>query len=185
MATHSSILVWRIPRTEEPGGLPFMGLHRVGHDWSDLAAAAEWVTELREIFYLLDYWFIIKDYNSGVTRWKRCTRQVVGKEVRNFQALWMYHSTQISRCSPTQKFSQPHPFRVLWHRHDWLSNWPLAIISISSTAPLSQGQGFGSASSNLQSHGWLLRQLVPILSCGPKVTSLTQTQVWLKGVYYE
>ena len=40
MATHSSILVWRIPGTEEPGGLPPMGSHRVGHDWSVLAAAA-------------------------------------------------------------------------------------------------------------------------------------------------
>ena len=40
MATHSSVLAWRILWTEEPGGLPSMGLHRVGHDWSDLAAAA-------------------------------------------------------------------------------------------------------------------------------------------------
>ena len=40
MATHSSILAWRIPGTEEPGGLPSMGSHRVRHDWSDLAAAA-------------------------------------------------------------------------------------------------------------------------------------------------
>ena len=40
MATHSSILAWRIPGTEEPGGLPSMGSHRVGHDWSDYAAAA-------------------------------------------------------------------------------------------------------------------------------------------------
>ena len=39
MATHSSVLAWRIPGTGEPGGLPSMGLHRVGHDWSDLAAA--------------------------------------------------------------------------------------------------------------------------------------------------
>ena len=37
MATHSSILAWRIPWTEEPGRLQFMGLQRVGHDWSDLA----------------------------------------------------------------------------------------------------------------------------------------------------
>ena len=36
MATHSSILAWRIPGTGEPGGLPSMGLHRVGHNWSDL-----------------------------------------------------------------------------------------------------------------------------------------------------
>ena len=40
IATHSSILAWRILWMEEPGGLPSMGLHRVGHDWSDLAAAA-------------------------------------------------------------------------------------------------------------------------------------------------
>ena len=32
MATHSSILAWRIPGTEEPGGLPSMGSHRIGHD---------------------------------------------------------------------------------------------------------------------------------------------------------
>ena len=40
MATYSSGLAWRIPGMGEPGGLPSMGSHRVGHDWSDLAAAA-------------------------------------------------------------------------------------------------------------------------------------------------
>ena len=40
MATHSSVLAWRIPGTRKPGGLPSMGSHRVGHDGSDLAAAA-------------------------------------------------------------------------------------------------------------------------------------------------
>ena len=39
MATRSSVLAWRVPGTGEPGGLPSMGSHRVGHDWSDLAAA--------------------------------------------------------------------------------------------------------------------------------------------------
>ena len=38
MATHSSVVAWRILGTEEPGGLPSMGSHRVGHGWSDLAA---------------------------------------------------------------------------------------------------------------------------------------------------
>ena len=47
MATHSSILAWRIPGTEEPGGLLSMGLHRVRHDWSDLAA----------LVFKLDSWF--------------------------------------------------------------------------------------------------------------------------------
>ena len=39
METHSSVLAWRIPGAGEPGGLPSVGLHRVGHNWSDLAAA--------------------------------------------------------------------------------------------------------------------------------------------------
>ena len=40
MATHASVLAWRTPGTGEPGGLLSMGLHRVGHDLSDIAAAA-------------------------------------------------------------------------------------------------------------------------------------------------
>ena len=52
MATHSSILAWRIPGTGEPGGLPSMGSHRVGHDWSDLAAAAA-------VLYLFNLYVLI------------------------------------------------------------------------------------------------------------------------------
>ena len=50
MATHSSILAWRIPGTEEPDGLPSMGSHRVGHDWSDLAAAAAAAAGIRNMY---------------------------------------------------------------------------------------------------------------------------------------
>ena len=46
MATHSSVLAWRIPGTGEPGGLPSIGSHRVGHDWGDLAAAAALIKAL-------------------------------------------------------------------------------------------------------------------------------------------
>ena len=49
MASHSSVLAWRIPGMAEPGGLPSMGSHRVGHDWSDLAAAA--ATQVTFAFY--------------------------------------------------------------------------------------------------------------------------------------
>jgi len=54
METHSSVLTWRIPGTGEPGGLPSMGSHRVGHDWSDLAAvvAAESLKQNKK----KDYW---------------------------------------------------------------------------------------------------------------------------------
>ena len=48
MAPHSSPLAWKIPWTDEPGMLQSMGLQRVGHDWSDLAAAAaaapDWIS---------------------------------------------------------------------------------------------------------------------------------------------
>ena len=44
MATHSNVLAWRIPGTGEPGGLPSIGSHRVGHDRSDLAAVAAALT---------------------------------------------------------------------------------------------------------------------------------------------
>ena len=62
LATRSSILAWRIPGMAEPGGLPFMGLHRVGHDWSDLAAAA---AALLENFENTDYQE--KHYNYSPT----------------------------------------------------------------------------------------------------------------------
>ena len=61
MATHSSVLAWRIPGTGEPGGLPSMGSHRVGHNWSDLAAAALCIhifvhsSHIPSLFILLPY----------------------------------------------------------------------------------------------------------------------------------
>ena len=48
MATHSSVLAWRIPGMGEPGGLPSMGLHRVGHNRSDLAK--KWAEDLSRHF---------------------------------------------------------------------------------------------------------------------------------------
>ena len=49
MATHSRVLAWRIPGMGEPGRLPSMGSHRVGHDWSDLAAAPGFFLCLRAV----------------------------------------------------------------------------------------------------------------------------------------
>ena len=60
MATHSSSLAWRIPGTGEPGGLPSMGSHGVGHDLSDLAAAAAVIlignTETVQLGWDLNLW---------------------------------------------------------------------------------------------------------------------------------
>ena len=54
MATHSSVLAWRIPGTGKPGGLLSMGSHRVGHDWSNLAAAA--AADHYSEFFLTLHW---------------------------------------------------------------------------------------------------------------------------------
>ena len=54
MATDSNVLDWRVPGTGEPGGLPSMGSHRVRHDKSDLAAAAEYESEHLENFLLFN-----------------------------------------------------------------------------------------------------------------------------------
>ena len=60
-ATHSSVLAWRIPGTGEPGGLPSMGLHRVGHDWSDLAAA-----EISEIVQKFEHFLALSFFGTGM-----------------------------------------------------------------------------------------------------------------------
>ena len=61
MATHSSVLAWIIPGTVEPGGLLSMGSHRVGHDWSILAAAA--ATVIMELVYKLNH--LLSSVNFG------------------------------------------------------------------------------------------------------------------------
>ena len=76
--THSSVLAWRIPGTGKPGGLPCMGSHRVGHDWSDLAVAAVAVTGL----------------NSSPLQWKHRFLQILNhwttKEVPIYILLYVY-----------------------------------------------------------------------------------------------
>ena len=69
MATHSSVLAWRIPGAGEPGGLTSMGSHRVGHVWSDLAVAAGKTTrpfryDLNQIPY--DYTVEVRNRFKGL-----------------------------------------------------------------------------------------------------------------------
>ena len=78
MAPYSSTLAWKIPWAEEPGGLSSMESHRVGHDWSDLAAAAAAATCRNKIIWgnlgeqYIEHWDtgepdqISKDYRSWI-----------------------------------------------------------------------------------------------------------------------
>ena len=73
MATHSSVLAWRIPGTAEPGGLPSMGSHRVGHDWSNLLAAAAGKNEiprneLNQVGERPLLW-ILQTIDKGIWKW--------------------------------------------------------------------------------------------------------------------
>ena len=67
MATHSSVLAWRIPETGEPGGLPSTGSNRVRHDWSDLAAAAAVLNHLSYCLLLNPFWYLLE---PSVTVWR-------------------------------------------------------------------------------------------------------------------
>ena len=85
MATHSSVLAWRIPGTAELGGLLSMGSHRVGHNWSNLAAAAAALehklsrvpvfkvrTSSSEPTLLVTHSDTILYYSEYINQWKRC-----------------------------------------------------------------------------------------------------------------
>ena len=71
MATHSSVLAWRMPGTAEPGRLPSVGSHRVGHYWSDLAAAAA-AAAFRDLILVTtwSYWQAL----FHLSRWKMSWR---------------------------------------------------------------------------------------------------------------
>ena len=79
MATHSSVLAWRIPGMGEPGGLPSMGSHRVRHDWSDLAAAAEQVKRCSLMLLERASLKLLCGFQHGL--FMRCWPHVAGKHM--------------------------------------------------------------------------------------------------------
>ena len=83
MATHSSVLAWRIPGMGEPGGLPSMGSHRVGHDWSDLTTAS---TKL--IVTPFCFWSLGKFLESSLH--KLCLFFLLSENIRTF-IIWIWY----------------------------------------------------------------------------------------------
>ena len=78
MATQSNVVAWRIPGTGEPSGLPSMGSHRVGHDWSDLAAACDMNCTVLSIF-------LARMHDSMIVR--ECNLTDSHNEVRSHMSL--------------------------------------------------------------------------------------------------
>ena len=114
MATHSSVLAWRIPGMEESGELPSMGSHRVGHDWSNLAAAT--LCYMSMLYFIYKWWafgmFLILAIvtNSTVNicllwiLWEMSMRWEKGRvlELVSFFPLLPFHSsTPIDEKPPT------------------------------------------------------------------------------------
>ena len=83
MATHSSVLAWRIPGVAEPGGLPSMVLHRVGHDWSNLAAAAIKYIFLRIISLIIYFYYFLKYQSMKI-------RNAFEKNIKLIVYLWIF-----------------------------------------------------------------------------------------------
>ena len=92
MAAHSSVLAWRISGTGEPGGLPSMWFHRVGHDWSDLAAVAAACRQ-----YSVDS--SIESTQENTMTWDKLTdcgpSTVIGSNRRQY-----YYKAMVCLCKP-------------------------------------------------------------------------------------
>ena len=83
MATHSSVLAWRIPGTGEPDGLPSVGSHRVGHNWSNLAGAAAAAA-------ICLYWIILNYYYKLLEeRWHKPLNRLKNGGTLTAVKLWI------------------------------------------------------------------------------------------------
>ena len=127
MATHSSVLVWRIPGTGELGGLPSMGSYRVGHDWSDLAAAA---AEMYSVFVWYKFLpFTLNNFFSSVQSLSHVRLFVIpwtaacqpSPSITNSRSLLKFMSIQ-----PSHPLLSPSPpaFNLSYHQNlfKWVSS---------------------------------------------------------------
>ena len=105
MATHSSVLAWRIPGMGEPGGLPSLGSHRVGHDWSNLAAAAAATITLQ----LQSLW-TSTSFSFGCN-----------KHGFKYRIIFLIAKTEEGRYGIRRKFHSEYMW-LLWHSLHWLTH---------------------------------------------------------------
>ena len=113
MATHSSVLAWRIPQMGEPGGLPSMGSHRVGNNWSNLAAAAAAMYyKTRNVRFLLICTYLLFTFNI----------------VKFF---WWHNPVPFAQppgC-PSQRLGNLFRDNFSWHNHAVLEDgWPVSKL---------------------------------------------------------
>ena len=131
-ATHSSVLAWRIPGTGEPGGLPYMGSHRVGHDWSDLAAAATTYSVVKNLIFFLKIRNKIR-MPTFITSVHHGTRVLAGaiSQEKKMHTYWKGRSETFSVCRWCDFFffsflAAPHG---LWDLSSTTRDWTWAFGS--------------------------------------------------------
>ena len=126
MATHSSIFAWRILWTEEPGVLLSMGSHKVRHDWSDLAAAADAFLELSCFFNdPMDVGNLIFGSfafpKSSLNIWKFTVHVLLKPDLENFEHYFASMWNEYNRAVVWTFFG----IAFLW---DWNENWPFPVL---------------------------------------------------------
>ena len=111
MATHSSVLAWRIPGTGESGGLPSVGSHRVEHNWSDLAAAAAALMTRKENSNIL-----LIHFHTYILRFQLCISQHCLRIIRKI------YTTQLSIIyvyMNTRKNQQITEYWYIASKYNW------------------------------------------------------------------
>ena len=113
MTTHSSVLAWKISWKGEPGALPSMGLHRVRHDWSDLAAAAS--------KYSLKYYLHWPGYESNLlteewmkNMWYIYTTEYCSAKKTNEINFWSSNIDQTGDCH-TEWNKSDRKITIIWY----------------------------------------------------------------------
>ena len=120
MATHSSVLAWRIPGTGEPGGLPSLGSHRVGHDWSNLAAAAAFSLKV-------NHTSIIQSATSllGISPREMKTYQREWKYTKEYSIILEYSFMEAPNGKQPKCPSVDEWINKLWHSHTKQYYWAM------------------------------------------------------------
>ena len=139
IATHSSVLAWRIPGMGEPGGLPSLGSHRVGHDWRDLAVGS---TQTNQLQLFMDMsWERELLQPEGTCPWLagvyKNSRGIWGNKIGAWQYIlqksWL---TQDHPCNSEDAGSIPDQGTKIPHAAEPLSKyWAPQLLSWSALEP--------------------------------------------------
>ena len=142
MATHSSFLAWRIPRMEEPGRLLSTGSHRVGHDWSNLAAAEA------ELTYLISF------LSDGLSRVFSNTTVQKHQFFSTYPSLWFnshIHTWLLEKSITLTMWT--YVGKVMSLLYNMLSRWMVALVVKNPPASAGDPRGWGSIPGSGRSPG--------------------------------